>query len=77
MTAIEEMSQKRLRAELVFAERQLHTHRLGVHGYCQQAWCGPYPCEVAREASRRLREVSEAIVERRDRIEKANAEWGR
>ena len=75
MTAIKEMTLDQLKIEMKFAMRQLELHRPGVHGSCMQRCEKDHPCDAARKASATVHEVSEAMAERRDRIEQARVDW--
>lgn len=72
MTAIKEMTLDQLRTELLFATRMLELHRKGVHGSCLQRCEEDHPCATARSASAKVREVAEALADRRDRIAQAS-----
>lgn len=76
MTAIKDMSLEQLRGELEWSTRQLEVHRRdGDRIWCIQRCDEGFPCDQSLAASAAVKEVSDVLVARRDRIEKANAEW--
>lgn len=76
MTAIREMTLDQLRGELTWSTRQLEVHRRdGDRNWCVRRCNEGFPCNQTRAASATVREVSEALAERRDRIAQARIDW--
>lgn len=72
MKAISDMTLDELRDELVWSTRMLEVHRRdGERAWCVQRCDEGFPCNQREKASANIKAVSEALAERKDRIDQA------